>query len=204
MIRTTLPTRPSTRLLLVPATVLLAAALTACADDPASGGTETPGTETSGSQTSVSPEVSPESGVPALSVEDPWVRATTGSEDPTMSAAFMTLDNEGGDELRVVSASADVAGMVQLHEMAMVEGASVMREIPDGIVLAPGRGQLLQPGGMHVMLMDLKTELVAGDEVELTLELADGSLVEVSAPVKEFTEEEGHYHAPGTDEDHAH
>lgn len=139
-----------------------------------------------------------------LTVQDPWVRATTGTEDPSMSAAFMTLTNDGESDLTVTGASSPVAGMVQLHEMAMVEGEMVMREVEDGIVLEPGVGQLLQPGGMHVMLMELTDELAPGDEVEFTLELSDGSEVEVTAPVKEFTEEEGHYHSPGTDEDHSH
>lgn len=140
----------------------------------------------------------------AVSVEDPWVRATTGTEEPGMTAAFMAIDNDGDHEVTVVAASSPATEVVELHEMAMVDGASVMQEVEGGIVLPPGRGQLLQPGGMHVMLMGLTEELAPGDEVELVLELGDGSTVEVAAPVKEFTEETEHYHAPGTDKDHSH
>ncbi|GGD27642.1 copper chaperone PCu(A)C [Nocardioides daphniae] len=139
----------------------------------------------------------------ALVVEDPWVRGTDGAKDATMSAAFMVLDNEGDEEFTLTGATTDAAARVELHEMAMVDGKSVMREIDGGIVLAPGKGQLLQPGGLHIMLMDLTGGLAAGDEVTLTLELADGSTKEVTAPVKAFTEEEEHYHAPGT-ADHEH
>lgn len=139
----------------------------------------------------------------SLVVEDPWVRGTDGAEDATMTAAFMVLDNEGDEELTLVGASTDVAKTVELHEMAMVDGASVMQEIDGGITLAPGKGQLLQPGGMHVMLMGLTGPLEAGTEVDLVLELSDGSTLDVTAPVKAFTEEEEHYHAPGTAE-HSH
>ena len=133
-------------------------------------------------------------------VGDPWVRATVGSEDTSMSAAFMTLDNPADQDVALVGASSPVAGMVELHEMAMVDGTMAMQEVQDGIVLEAGRGKVLEPGGFYVMLMDLQTELAAGDEVDLTLEFSDGSVQEMTVVVKEFTEEEGHYHAPGTGE----
>ncbi len=139
-----------------------------------------------------------------LVVDDSWVRATSGTEDPSMTAAFMVLDNNGENEVTITGATSPVTGMVQLHEMAMVEGKSVMQEIAGGITLAPGRGQILQPGGMHIMFMGLQDELAPGDEVELSLELSDGSTVAVVAPVKEFTEETEHYHAPGKSKKHKH
>ena len=138
-----------------------------------------------------------------VTIEDPWVRATTGTEDPTMTAAFFVVDNETDEDVTLESASSPAAGMVQLHEMAEVDGEMVMREVEGGIVVKAGGGQLLQPGGYHVMLMKLQQELEPGDEVELTLTFSDGTTEEVTAPVKEFTEEEGHYHSPGTEE-HGH
>jgi copper(I)-binding protein len=78
-----------------------------------------------------------------------------------------------------------------------------MRETAAGIPVGAHGGRLLQPGGYHVMLMSLDRELAPGDEIELTLTFSDGTTEAVTAPVKEFTEEEGHYHAPGTGE-HSH
>lgn len=172
------------------AALLLAATLAACGNE-----IDAPGADPSATPAAASAE--------SLTVEDPWVRSTDGAEDTSMTGAFMVLDNTGDEELTVTGASSDVAKKVELHEMAMVDGASVMREIDGGIVLAAGKGQLLQPGGMHVMLMGLTEELPAGAEVDLVLELADGSTLEVNAPVKAFTEEDEHYHAPGTG-DHEH
>ena len=176
--------------LLLPALLLGVVTLTSCGtetSDPAGVTNDTP-TTAAGS----------------VSVTDPWVRATSDTEQPAMTAAFMALDNDGEEEIAIVGASSPLTGMVELHEMAMVDGESVMQEIEGGIVLAPARGQLLQPGGMHIMLMGLTEELAPGDEVELVLELSDGSTVEVNAPVKAFTEETEHYHAPGTSEEHEH
>jgi periplasmic copper chaperone A len=135
-------------------------------------------------------------------VSDAWVRATAGTDDPSMTGAFMALDNEGTEDVSLTGASSPVAGMVELHEMAMVEGSMMMRKIEGGIEIEAGYGQVLMPGGNHVMLMGLTEELAPGDEVELVLEFSDGTSEELTVPVKEFTEEEGHYHE--TDEPHSH
>lgn len=137
-------------------------------------------------------------GTPTVVVSDAWVRATAGTDDPSMTGAFMALDNEGEEDVTLTGAASPVAGMVELHEMAMVDGAMVMQRIEGGIDIAAGYGQVLMPGGNHVMLMGLTDELAPGDEVELVLEFSDGSTQELTVPVKEFTEEEGHYHEPGT------
>ncbi len=129
-----------------------------------------------------------------VSVSDAWVRSTDAADDKTMSAAFMTIHNDTDDDVRLIGASSPAAGTVQLHEMAMVDGTMSMQQVPRGITIVAGRGQLLRPGGYHVMLMDLKRRLRVGDEVSLTLRFADRSPVEVQAPVKQFTEEEPHYH----------
>jgi len=137
-----------------------------------------------------------------IDVSDAWVRATEGTEDPSMTGAFMTIDNEGDEDVTLTGASTPVAGMVELHEMAMSDGAMVMRKIEGGIEVEAGYGQVLMPGGSHVMLMDLSEGLAPGDEVELVLEFSDGTSEELTLPVKEFTEEEGHYHE--SDAPHSH
>jgi len=139
---------------------------------------------------------------PTVSVSDAWVRATARTDDPSMTAAFMALDNEGEEEVSLTGASSPAAGRAEIHEMAEVDGEMAMRKVEGGIPLEPGYGQALMPGGAHVMLMDLTEELAPGDEVDLTLEFSDGTSQELTVPVKEFTEEEGHYHE--SDEPHDH
>ncbi|MDO9496142.1 MAG: copper chaperone PCu(A)C [Nocardioides sp.] len=137
-----------------------------------------------------------------ITIEDPWVRATQGTEDPSRTAAYRVIDTDGSEDVTLVGASSPVSDMVQLHEMTMVDGEMAMQEVDGGIVITAGRGKLLEPGGFHIMLMGLDTELAPGDEVELTLEFSNDTSEVLTVPVKEFTEEEGHYHSPGT-EDHA-
>lgn len=133
-------------------------------------------------------------GTPKVSVESPWVRTTVGAKDASMTAAFLTLVNPGDTEVKLVAASTPAAGMVQLHEMVKDGDKSVMREAPGGIAVPAGGHQHLTPGGYHIMLMHVSQELKVGDQVALELTFSDGSKLSVSAPVKEFVEEEDHYH----------
>lgn len=131
-----------------------------------------------------------------LSVEAAWVRTTTGAEDASMTAAFLTIVNPGDADLRLTSADCAGAGVVQLHEMVMQSGKMVMQETKDGIALPAGSRSHLAPGGFHIMLMKLRREFEVGDRVELNLHFSDGGSLTVSAQVKEFDEAEDHYHSP--------
>ncbi|WP_327634326.1 copper chaperone PCu(A)C [Kribbella sp. NBC_00482] len=131
---------------------------------------------------------------PGVLVEDAWVRATTGAKDTTMTAAFLSLTNRGDTDVKLTSATSPIAGVVQLHEMAMQDGKMVMREKPGGITVAAGSHAHLSPGGDHIMLMSLKRPLNPGDEVPLTLKFSDNTTHDLKVPVKAFTEEEEHYH----------
>ncbi|TCC50236.1 copper chaperone PCu(A)C [Kribbella capetownensis] len=122
------------------------------------------------------------------------MRATTGAEDTTMTAAFMSLTNPGNTDIKLTSAASPVAGLVQLHEMAAKDGKMVMQEKPGGITVPATSHTHLSPGGDHVMLMGLKQALKPGDEVPLTLTFSDNTTHDLTVPVKSFTEEQEHYH----------
>jgi len=118
-----------------------------------------------------------------VTVTDPWVRGTVSSQKAT--GAFMKL--EAKQPVSLVSASSPVAGVTEIHEMAMEKDVMKMRPI-SRLPVAPGKPAELKPGGYHVMLMDLKQPLKAGDSVPITLtfEKADKSrqTVEVKAEVR--------------------
>lgn len=88
----------------------------------------------------------------------------------------MSLTSSEG--ARLVGASSPVAGVVEIHEMAMEGNVMKMRPV-SGLDLPAGRSVELKPGGYHVMLMDLKRPLRAGERVpiELRLETHDRRLV---------------------------
>jgi copper(I)-binding protein len=97
-------------------------------------------------------------------VTDPWVRGTVATQKAT--GMFVQLTSAQGGKL--VAGSSPVAGRVEIHEMAVVDGVMRMREI-SALDLPAGKTVELKPGGFHVMLMDLKQPMKAGDIVPVTL-----------------------------------
>jgi periplasmic copper chaperone A len=101
-----------------------------------------------------------------VTVADAWVRATVAAQRAT--GAFLKLTVQGADATLIAAAS-PVAGVTQIHEMAMSEGVMRMREVAGGLTLKAGQSFELKPGGYHIMMMDLKQPVKAGDRVPLTL-----------------------------------
>lgn len=116
-----------------------------------------------------------------VSVVDPYIRAVP----PVVktSAAFMQLRYEGPDEQFLVAASTPIAGAVELHTHEHDQGVMRMRRIPQ-IPLPPAKTVSLEPGGLHIMLFDLKNALEPGQEIPMTLVFGDNSTKEVTATVR--------------------
>ncbi len=118
-----------------------------------------------------------------VTVADPWVRGTVAQQRAT--GAFMKLTAPNG--ARLVEVRSPVAGVVEIHEMTLDNNVMRMRQVPM-IDLPAGKAIELKPGGYHVMLMDLKQPMKAGESVPITLVFEDKDkkrqTVEVQAPVR--------------------
>lgn len=106
---------------------------------------------------------------------DPWARPASGTAAGGInSAVYFVLDNPGDAPLRLVAAETDVAARVELHETTIdADGVMRMREV-QAIEVPPGGSVALEPGGLHVMLLDLRRDLAEGDTFPLTLRFDDG------------------------------
>ena len=101
-----------------------------------------------------------------VTVADAWVRVTVAAQRAT--GAFLKLTVQGADAT-LIAVTSPVAGVTQIHEMAMSEGVMRMREVKGGMPLKAGQIFELKPGGYHIMMMDLKQPVKAGDRVLLSL-----------------------------------
>mgnify|MGYP000140310943 FL=1 len=101
-----------------------------------------------------------------------------------VAGGFMTIANTGEADDRLVAASSDIAAVMQIHTMAMDGDVMVMREMPDGLPLPAGETVVLQPGGFHIMFMQLNGPLVEGETVPVTLTFESGAEVAVDLPVR--------------------
>lgn len=116
-----------------------------------------------------------------LTLRDSYVKAVPKDGEMPMSAIFGVLTNSSDRDITLVRGASDVAGSVELHEMAMEGGAMKMRERKGGFVVPAGSELTLEPGGLHVMLIGLTRDIKAGDTVSATLTTADGQDVTVDA-----------------------
>lgn len=123
---------------------------------------------------------------PAVVLAEPMVTDAWIPEAPPMStvmAGFMTIDNPGNEDLKIVSVHSEQFGEVQMH--LSVEEKGVAKMLPQKMLIIPARSNLqLKPGSYHLMLFNPVAPLTAGSKVVLTLNFADGSKLPVMAEVK--------------------
>jgi copper(I)-binding protein len=117
-----------------------------------------------------------------LVITQAWSRATpVGAK---VAGAYLTVENKGATADRLLGGSGDVAGRVEIHEMAVDNGVMKMRPLDKGLAIEPGKTMKLAPGGYHLMLLDLKTQFKQGDKVPVTLEFEKAGKVQLTLDVQ--------------------
>lgn len=117
-----------------------------------------------------------------LTLDSGWVKAGSGT-----TAAFGTITNHSSAPVTIVKGISDRAGMVALHTMEKQTDGSMKMTEKQGGFLIPAGGQLtLNPGGDHIMLMDLSDALANGQQVALDMVATDGTTFAWSVPVRSF------------------
>jgi hypothetical protein len=133
-----------------------------------------------GCQEATSPGDTTESSDDTITISDAWVRAM---EDGN-SAAYMTIQNNSDDDITLTEASADFANMTQIHQTTIEDDVARMQEVEGGLTIPAGESVNLEPGGYHVMLMDLQEPLVEGNDALLTLTFDNGDVQTVNLPIR--------------------
>ena len=129
------------------------------------------------------------SGVEGIVVEGAWARpmaVMAGGPSPSgiHSAVYLSLRNEGARPDRLVAGEAEMAEAVEIHESRMESGVMRMRPV-DGGIRIPAAGVVeLRPGGLHLMLLNLRASLVEGDTLVLSLRFEESGTREVLVPVR--------------------
>lgn len=129
-------------------------------------------------------------------VSQAWSRATP--RGARIGGGYLTIENRGGAPDRLVGATAEIAGKVEVHEMSMDNGVMKMRPLPAGLAIDPGKTVTLAPGGYHLMMTDLKAPLKEGDTVPVTLEFEKAGKVTLSLDVEALGAERAGSAAPDT------
>lgn len=178
---------------LVLAGALAPAVLAACGDDDEGEATATTAAAADGGGA--------EDGGEAAGVE---ITGAWSRNSPMMSeagAAYLTITSAVDDRLVGAAVDPSVAGTVEIHETVMAEGEMAdghmsdgemgdmggemtMRPV-DGIDLPAGEAVALEPGGLHIMLLDLAAPFEIGQTYELTLTFEQAGEQTVTVEVRE-------------------
>lgn len=127
-----------------------------------------------------------------VTVTDAWARATMPGQK--VSGAYMKLTADA--DAKLVGASSPVVPRVEVHEMKMDGDVMRMREVP-AIDLPKGQTVSLEPGGYHIMLMNLAKPIAAGAVIPITLTVeSDGKreTIEVKAEARMPGGMQHHHH----------
>lgn len=117
-------------------------------------------------------------------MSDPWSRQPADGQ--TTSAVYGEVTNNTDETITAVAATASVSETVELHEVLMNdEGQMTMREKEGGYEIGAGETLVFEPGGPHIMLLDVDAATYP-DTVEVTLSFDDDTTIEFVAEVREI------------------
>lgn len=117
-----------------------------------------------------------------FAVRDAWAR--TGQAGGN-SAVYFVVDNRTSEDDALLGAACDAAMMTQVHETSIDASGTASMHEQASVSTAAHRQTAFQPGGLHVMLMDLKQDLTAGDSLVVTLTFEKAGQIEIEAQVRE-------------------
>ena len=168
--------RTHTRAACVAASALALALTAACASDD---------TDTT---TAAAADTADSAASTTVTFDDGWAKAT-GTE---MTGVFGTITNPGDTDLHLIGVDSDLGGSAELHETVPGASGMMMQEREDGFVIPAGGELVLEPGGNHIMLMELGRPITTGQQITLTLEF-DGAEQDVTVSARDFRGGEEEY-----------
>jgi hypothetical protein len=131
-----------------------------------------------------------------VQIDGAWVR--TSPSMATAGAAYMNITVNEDDQLLSASVDSSIAATAEVHETVMaaqagesmsddtVEGMGEMMMLPvDAIALPAGETVALEPGGYHIMLLDLAAPLETGNSIALTLAFANAGERVVTVEIRD-------------------
>lgn len=127
-----------------------------------------------------------------IDISAPFSRATL--PNAPVGGGYMTIENTGSEEDRLIAAQSPVAADVEIHEMKMEGDIMKMRRLDNGLAIPAGGTIVLAPGGAHIMFMGLKEPIVEGEVITVTLTFEKAGTVDVELPVLGAAAEQATHH----------
>ena len=117
-----------------------------------------------------------------LSFSEMQLRATVAGM--SSSAAYLKITNNSVSDDRLIAVKAAIAQRVEIHSMELDQGVMRMRAVDGGLAIAAGDSVTLAPGGLHIMLMGLTTDLAPNTQHEIILVFQQAGDIKVTGTAK--------------------
>ncbi|WP_295813555.1 copper chaperone PCu(A)C [uncultured Nitratireductor sp.] len=130
-----------------------------------------------------------------LRIRDPWARAMLPGQPA--GGGYLVIENTGTDDDTLVSLASPRAGKVEVHTMEMNNDVMVMRPVEGGLAIPAGETVTLEPGGLHIMFMQVEKGFQEGETVPVTLEFERAGKVDLelkAGPARGGMSHSGHDH----------
>jgi copper(I)-binding protein len=125
-----------------------------------------------------------------IEVRDAWTRPAAQGGN---GAIYFVIENHSAEMQEMIGVTSDIAEAVEMHESQMNGDVMEMRQL-QSVPLESGEELVFEPGGLHIMLIDLKQDLKTGDQVQLTLHFANYEDMQLTVPVQD---------TPASDSEHS-
>ena len=129
----------------------------------------------------VPPAVGHEYQLGKLVIGHPWSRPAPAGRP--MGVAYLSITNNGTTTATLTGASSPAAASVQFHQTTISEGMARMRPLTE-VTIPAGQTVKIEPGAIHLMLVDLKVPLEPGKSVPLVLEFREAGRITVQIAVE--------------------
>jgi periplasmic copper chaperone A len=120
---------------------------------------------------------------PTIVVRNGWSRATPGGAK--VGAGYLVIENHGDVQDRLLAVEMAVAGRAEIHETTESGGVARMRQVQD-LPISPHAKVELRPGGLHLMLMDLRNPLREGERLDGVLVFERAGRIPVQLQVEKI------------------
>ncbi|EAK5530207.1 copper chaperone PCu(A)C [Campylobacter lari] len=111
-----------------------------------------------------------------ITINDSYVRQTPPNSKTT--AIFLKLKNNSDKDIKLIKAQSSLSDTTEIHDHIMENGKKMMVQIPQITIKANSSAEL-KPGGMHIMILNLKENITPQTKANLTLYFDDNSTIEL-------------------------
>jgi copper(I)-binding protein len=126
-----------------------------------------------------------------VSITDATVRGMPPGQKIT--AAFMSVTNNGNKSCNMMAVETDVTERAELHTHLHESGMMRMRQV-EMVEIPVGETVEFKPGSLHVMMFGLKRDLLEGEKVTLSVDFSNCDDIVVDAKVRSAKKSHKNHH----------